>query len=385
MPFCCGAQEQIVTACAALAFGQRFIRSGCPAVISAAGEVFGLPDSCAGIGLHDSRLTGADQDRYQNEAQRRPGGRLHPLSFSLHDRFLHGPLTCERLIIVPKLPGMLYVVATPIGNLDDLSPRARRVLEQAAVIAAEDTRHTGRLLDGLGIRTPLVSFHEHNEAKRSGELLRRLEAGDQIALVCDAGTPLISDPGYRLLSAARERNIKVSPVPGPCAAIAALCTSGLATDRFVFEGFLPERRSARRKYLEGLAAESRTLIFYEAPHRIRACLADMGEIFGDARPATLARELTKRYEQLYHGNLASLAARAEEDADLRRGELVIVVQGNEDPVGPAHAIELEPLLEALLAELPLKQAVKLATRLTGEPRNRVYQTAVELAREKDAD
>lgn len=278
---------------------------------------------------------------------------------------------------------MLYVVATPIGNLEDLSPRARHILGEVDVIAAEDTRHTGRLLKKLEIRTPLISFHERNEARRVEEILERLQAGEHVVLVCDAGTPTISDPGYRLLAAVRAHKMCVLPIPGPCAAIAALSVAGLPTDRFVFEGFLPERRNARRKQLEALANESRTLIFYEAPHRIRGCLSDMVDILSGARPASLAREMTKRYEKIYHGTLAELASLAEADVDIERGELVIVVQGNDKPAVTGHAIELVALLETLLAELPLKQAVKLATRITGEPRNKVYQTAIDLTRSPD--
>ena len=207
-------------------------------------------------------------------------------------------------------PGVLYVVATPIGNMGDISARAREILAGASAVAAEDTRHSGRLLRELGLERPLVSLHEHNERARVAELVGRLQGGESIALVSDAGTPLVSDPGYLLVAAAVEAGITVSPVPGPSAAIAALSASGLPCDRFCFEGFLPARAAARRRRLAELAAETRTLVLYEAPHRIAECLADLSEACGAGRRACVARELTKRFETFYRGGLGELAARA---------------------------------------------------------------------------
>ncbi len=216
-------------------------------------------------------------------------------------------------------PGTLFVVATPIGNLGDLTVRARETLAGADLIAAEDTRHTGQLLAQLGIRTPLLALHEHNEGARAGELVGRLRDGARIALVSDAGTPLISDPGYRLVAAAAEAGIAVVPVPGACAAVAALSVAGLATDRFVFEGFLPARAAARRARLAALAAETRTLVFYEAPHRVGETLADLAAAFGASRRAVLGRELTKLHESVYRGAVGDLATRADGDPNMARG------------------------------------------------------------------
>src|ERR1044072_1153509 len=225
------------------------------------------------------------------------------------------------------MPGTLYVVATPIGNLADLTPRAREVLASVALIAAEDTRHTRQLLQSCGIDTALTSLHEHNEAQKSGELVARLARGDSIALVSDAGTPLVSDPGFDLVAAARNAGIAVVAIPGACAAIAALSVAGLPTDRFAFEGFLPAKRAARSERLEPLAREERTLIFYEAPHRLVEVLHDMARTFGAERRASISRELTKRFETTYSEPLAQLRDDAERDSDMTRGEIVIVVSG----------------------------------------------------------
>ncbi|HJY42878.1 MAG TPA: 16S rRNA (cytidine(1402)-2'-O)-methyltransferase, partial [Steroidobacteraceae bacterium] len=222
------------------------------------------------------------------------------------------------------MSGTLYVVATPIGNLGDLTPRAREVLASVALIAAEDTRHTRQLLQTCGIGTALTSLHEHNEGTKSAELVARLAQGDSIALVSDAGTPLVSDPGFDLVAAARQQGIAVVAIPGACAAIAALSVAGLPTNRFVFEGFLPAKAAARNERLEQLAREERTLIFYEAPHRLGEVLRAMTEIFGAQRRASISRELTKRFETTYSGTLAELSAAAERDSDMARGELVIV-------------------------------------------------------------
>jgi 16S rRNA (cytidine1402-2'-O)-methyltransferase len=277
--------------------------------------------------------------------------------------------------------GTLYVVATPIGNLGDLSARAREVLAGVNVIAAEDTRHTRQLLQSCGIDTALTSLHEHNEARKSEELVARLTAGESVALVSDAGTPLISDPGFDLVAAARTQGISIVAVPGPCAAIAALSIAGLPTDRFTFEGFLPAKSAARKAQLERLAGEERTLVFYEAPHRLAEALRDMASVFGDARSATVSRELTKRFETTYAGTLGELSALAEKDADMSRGEIVIVIRGNSEARASA-SIDAEQMLRALLEELPPSQAAKIAARVTGTKRADLYEAALRLGRKE---
>ncbi len=278
--------------------------------------------------------------------------------------------------------GNLYVVATPIGNLEDLTPRARQVLGAVRLVAAEDTRHTGRLLARLGIDTRLVSLHEHNEQQRVPAILETLRDGHDVALVSDAGTPLVSDPGYRLLKAVREAGLRVSPVPGACAAIAALSIAGLPSDRFVFEGFLPDKAGPRRARLEAVAGETATLIYYVSVHKVTATLGDMVRVLGGERQATLARELTKTYETVWHGTLAELAARVA--ADDLRGEVVVVVAGaTRTPETPA-SVDLESLLQALLGELPVARAAKLAARLTGVSRSTAYDTALRLSDKREA-
>jgi 16S rRNA (cytidine1402-2'-O)-methyltransferase len=274
--------------------------------------------------------------------------------------------------------GTLYVVATPIGNLGDFTARAREVLANVGVIAAEDTRRTGQLLRSLGIAVPLVSLHEHNEAARSQALIERLEAGESIALVSDAGTPLISDPGFDLVAAARERGIRVSAIPGPSAVIAALSVAGLPTARFTFEGFLPAKASARRAQLETLRHEPRTMVFYEAPHRIAEVLRDMREAFGAQRRAVVCRELTKHFETTYGGTLDALVQQSERDPDMARGEIVIVVAGDKSEQPSRHALDAEQLWRALLEELTPSQAAKIAARLTGEKRSELYERAMKL-------
>lgn len=279
-------------------------------------------------------------------------------------------------------PGTLFVVATPIGNRGDLTDRARETLAGVDLIAAEDTRHTGQLLAQLGIRTPLLALHEHNEAARAEELIARLRQGARIALVSDAGTPLISDPGFRLVAMAAAAGVAVVPIPGACAAVAALSVAGLPTDRFVFEGFLPARAGARRTRLSALAAEARTLVFYEAPHRISETLADLAVAFGAGRDAVLARELTKLHETVYRGSLGELAERAAADSNMARGEAVLVVAGAAEHAAPgaADVERLDRLLAGLLAGLPLSQAVDLAAEVSGERRNRVYERALAIKR-----
>lgn len=278
-----------------------------------------------------------------------------------------------------KPAGILYVVATPIGNLGDLSPRAREVLASVAVIAAEDTRRTRQLLQSCGVDAPLTSFHEHNEARKTQDLIVRLQAGDSIALVSDAGTPLISDPGFDLVGAARAAGVSVFAVPGPCAAIAALSVAGLPTDRFVFEGFLPAKSSARRARIEALTRESRTLIFYEAPHRLNELLVDLNAVLGAGRRATVSREITKRFETTYAATLRELADRAERDSDMSRGEIVVIVEGATEAQSMA-APDAQTLLRALLEELSPSQAAKVAARVTGEKRAGLYEAAIRIAK-----
>lgn len=273
--------------------------------------------------------------------------------------------------------GVLYVVATPIGNLGDLSPRAVEVLRDVDGVAAEDTRHTARLLTHAGIRTPLVSLHEHNEERQVPGLLNRLQKGEALALVSDAGTPLVSDPGYRLVRAAREAGVRVSPVPGPCAFVAALSASGLPSDRFRFEGFLPARAPARRRRLQDLAGETCTLIFYESSHRIAAGLEDMAQVLGGARPAVVARELTKTFEQIQGGTLETLITWLAKASDHRRGEFVILVAGAPDAPEQTLDPEAERILALCLREMPLKRAARLTAEITGLPRNRLYARGLE--------
>ncbi|WP_275547044.1 16S rRNA (cytidine(1402)-2'-O)-methyltransferase [Pseudomonas sp. Marseille-Q0931] len=275
-------------------------------------------------------------------------------------------------------PGSLYVVATPIGNLDDISARALRILREVALIAAEDTRHSARLLQHFGIATPLAACHEHNERAQGGRFLARLQAGEDVALISDAGTPLISDPGYHLVRQARAAGFAVVPVPGACALIAALSAAGLPSDRFIFEGFLPAKAAGRRARLEQVREEPRTLIFYEAPHRILECLQDMRDVFGAERLALLARELTKTFETLQGLPLAELCEWVGADSNQQRGECVVLVAGWQAPEGE-EAVSAEALrvLDLLMAEMPLKRAAALAAQITGVRKNLLYQVALE--------
>jgi len=274
-----------------------------------------------------------------------------------------------------KAPGTLLVVATPIGNLADLSPRAREALARAAVIAAEDTRHTRVLLQAMGVGTPLVSLHAHNEPQRVPELLARLAAGEDVALVSDAGTPLLSDPGFELVSRAAQAGFTVRTIPGPSAITAALAVAGLPTHRFCFEGFLPARAAERRATLARLEHEVRTLVFFEAPHRIQATLADLAAQFGAGRQAVVARELTKAHETLYRGTLGELAARAAGEENFARGELTLVVHGAAPAAGAVDGAELRRTLEILLRELPPGRAAAIAAQLTGATRAAAYALA----------
>jgi len=277
---------------------------------------------------------------------------------------------------VTKVRGTLQVVATPIGNLADLSPRAREALAAADVIAAEDTRRTLQLLNSVGISRPLVSLYEHNESQRVPQLLSRLAAGERVVLVSDAGTPLLSDPGFELVRAAADAGFAVHTIPGPSAITAALAAAGLPAQRFCFEGFLPARAGERRAALAALAHEERTLVFFEAPHRIAATLADMAAEFGTAREAVVARELTKTHESLYRGTLAQLIALAQADENFARGELTLVVRGAAAAAEPAtDPGALRRTVDLLLKEMPPGRAAAVAAQLTGATRAQAYALA----------
>jgi 16S rRNA (cytidine1402-2'-O)-methyltransferase len=284
---------------------------------------------------------------------------------------------------VKKSTGRLDVVATPIGNLADLSARARQSLAEADLIAAEDTRHTLALLHAIGVSRPLVSLHAHNESARVPQLMAQLEAGAVVALVSDAGTPLLSDPGYELVQEAASAGFEVRCIPGPSAITAALAVAGLPTGRFCFEGFLPARSRERRTALLELASEPRTLVFFEAPHRIAESLADLAAAFGAERRAVVARELTKVHETIYRGTLAELAAQAKDDANFHRGEITLVIGG-----APRSALSVDPqqlrrTVALLLKELPPGKAAALAAQLTGAKRSEAYAIAISLAPEEE--
>mgnify|MGYP003483492531 FL=1 len=274
-------------------------------------------------------------------------------------------------------PGVLYVVATPIGNLDDLSPRALLTLSEVSLIAAEDTRHSSKLLRHFGILTPVIAFHEHNEREKAAELVAYLASGKSVALISDAGTPLVSDPGYRLVRATHAAGIRVVPLPGACAAIVALSASGLPSDRFAFEGFPPVKSAARRAWFEALAGEPRTLIVYESPHRIAESLQDMAAVFGATREAVYARELTKQFETVRHATLGELARWVAEDANQQRGEIVVLVHGAA-PAAAETSDDAARILRILIKELPVSQAAALAAEITGQKKNQLYELALQL-------
>ncbi len=284
---------------------------------------------------------------------------------------------------VSNEPGTLWVVATPIGNLRDLTYRAHDTLARAEWIAAEDTRHSQRLLEAYGIRARLISLHEHNEASRLPRLLRTLEGGRSVALISDAGTPLVSDPGARLVQAAAEAGVPVRAVPGASSPMAALSVAGFAAERFLFEGFLPARPAARRSRIAPLAGEVRPVVLFEAPHRIVACLRDLAEAVGEGRRVVVARELTKRHETLLRGALGEVLARIEADPAQQRGEFVVVLEGA-PPRAEAEGQDPDAVLRPLLAELPVKQAARLAARILGQRRNALYRRALALKGEGDA-
>jgi 16S rRNA (cytidine1402-2'-O)-methyltransferase len=275
-------------------------------------------------------------------------------------------------IMNTRKTGILWVVATPIGNLGDVSTRAGEVLRDVAIIAAEDTRHSRPLLKHLGIATPMTALHEHNERAAVASLIAKLQAGEDIALISDAGTPLISDPGFRLVRAARDAGLDVSPVPGACAAIAALSVAGLPSDRFVFEGFLPAKSAARRARLRELADEPRTLVIYESSHRIVECCDDLRGIFGPEREARLLRELTKLHETCIGATLGDIAERVSDDPEQRLGECVLVIAGRGEDAD-ARLAEGRRVHALLRAELPPAQAAKLAAAISGAPRKDLYE------------
>ncbi len=278
------------------------------------------------------------------------------------------------------MSGTLFIVATPIGNLEDLSPRARQTLADVDLIAAEDTRHTGRLLSHFSIKTPLFALHDHNEDKVVESLISDLADGKSIALVSDAGTPLISDPGYRLVSTAHSRSIRVAPIAGASAATAALSAAGLPTDRFCFEGFLPAKQKARKDRLAELSRETRTIVLYESVHRIRASMADLVDEFGPSRKAFLGRELTKIHEQCVQATLSELLRQLDDGTIVAKGEFVIIVTGADDE--QTSSLDVDRLLVELAEKLPGKDVVKLVARVTGESRNSLYERLLALKDDK---
>lgn len=273
----------------------------------------------------------------------------------------------------------LYVVATPIGNLGDMSQRAVETLKSVDLIAAEDTRHSARLMQHFAIPTRLVSYHEHSASAREDAILRALNEGKAVALISDAGTPLISDPGYGLVVRVRAASYPVLPVPGASAITAAISAAGLPSDRFSFEGFPPHKASGRRQMYEALANEQRTLVFYESPHRIRESLADMAQVFGDERQAVICRELTKTWETIHGDSLAGLCDWLQQDDNNRRGEFVVLVHGAAKVAQLALSTETERTLKILMRDLPLKQAAALAAEITGNKKNALYKRGLELA------
>jgi len=274
--------------------------------------------------------------------------------------------------------GTLYIIATPIGNRGDIGERALSILKQVDLIAAEDTRHSKVLLQHYNIGTPMQAYHEHNEEQATPKLIQRLLAGDNIALISDAGTPLLSDPGYRLVKAAHESTVNVSPIPGACAAIAALSVSGLATDRFMFAGFPPHKQGARQNFYREFEHQTATLVFYESSHRIVVSVKDMLQVFGETRPVVMAREISKLFETIHSSTLGELPQWLEADSNQQKGEFVLVLQGSSVQLNPQTA-ELESLLKILLDELPVKQASKIAAKMTGVKKNSVYKLALELS------
>jgi len=273
--------------------------------------------------------------------------------------------------------GTLYIVATPIGNLGDMSARAIKVLQAVAMIFAEDTRHSAKLMDAFDIKTKTRSFHEHNEGQVMGAIMELMSNGQDVALISDAGTPLISDPGFKLVKAVRNAGMTVSPVPGPCALTAALSAAGLPTNAFIFEGFLPVKQAGRLKALGLLKYERRTLIFYESPHRLLASIEDMSTVFGGERQLVIAHEITKLYEALVSGTFEEVLQQLIAEPNLQKGESVVLVAGcDASDALREDALSEDVLLDELLAVLPLKQAVKITAKVTGQSKNAIYERAL---------
>ena len=277
--------------------------------------------------------------------------------------------------------GELYLVATPIGDMTDIAPRALGILSTVDIVAVEDKRRSSRLFSHFGIKTPMISYHDHSEEKQVKKIIDELLCGKSVALISDAGTPLISDPGYKLVNAAKDKSIKVSPVPGPCALIAAISASGLPSDRFIFEGFLPSKSIPRITKIQNISADSRTIIFYEAPHRILETLIDMIKVIGPSRKIVLARELTKTYETFISGTLESVLQIIEKDLNQQKGEIVIVLAGADSSEKKIETQDSERILSVLLEELPLKQAVSLGSKITGIQKNIFYKLALDLKKQ----
>jgi 16S rRNA (cytidine1402-2'-O)-methyltransferase len=280
------------------------------------------------------------------------------------------------------MSGTLFVVATPIGNLEDLTPRARQALATVDLVAAEDTRHTRRLLMTINAKPALLALHDHNEARAAQDVIKALEDGKDVALVSDAGTPLVSDPGYRLVNAAHAQGIRVVPLPGASAVTAALAAAGLPTDRFCFEGFAPAKRVARKQWLEALASEARTIVMYESVHRIADCLADLVDVFGAERRAFIGRELTKLHEQCVRATLGELLDMVGDGRIATKGEFVLIVEGAERDEGTA--VDTDRLLRLLSASLSAKEAARITSEITGEKKNALYERLLEIRKEQES-
>lgn len=274
--------------------------------------------------------------------------------------------------------GELYLVATPIGNMTDITERALGILNTVDIVAVEDKRRSSRLFSHFGIKTPMISYHDHSEEKQVKKIIDELLCGKSVALICDAGTPLIADPGYKLVKAAKSKSIKVLPIPGPCALIAAISASGLPSDRFIFEGFLPSKSNARITKIQNISEDPRTIIFYETPHRILEALKDMIKIIGPLRQIVFARELTKTYETFISGSLESVLEIIEKDLNQQKGEIVIVLAGADSLEKRSETQDSKRILSILLEELPLRQAVSLGAKITGIQKNIFYKLALDL-------
>ena len=277
--------------------------------------------------------------------------------------------------------GELYLVATPIGDMTDIAPRALDILNIVDIVAVEDKRRSSRLFSHFGIKTPMISYHDHSEEKQVKKIIDELLCGKSVALISDAGTPLISDPGFKLVNAAKDKSIKVSPIPGPCALIAAISASGLPSNRFIFEGFLPAKSIARITKIQNISADSRTIIFYEAPHRILETLIDMIKVIGPSRKIVLARELTKSYETFISGTLKGVLEIIEKDLNQQKGEIVIVLAGADSSEKKIETQDSKRILSVLLEDLPLKQAVSLGSKITGVQKNIFYKLALDLKKQ----